>query len=220
MAGLLEQTRLWAEAVIRALGYPGLALMMFIESVFPPLPSEVILPFAGFLAGRGELNLAAVVAAATAGSLAGALALYGLGRWAEDHVLLGLVRRHGRLVMLNEQDWLRALRAFDRFGGQIVFFGRLVPVIRSLVSIPAGMDHLPLGKFLAYTTLGSSLWNLALAAAGLALGQRWEQVIDWVHEYEVVFFGLAAAGTLALAGRAWLRRGQKSSSTDTEIRNA
>ncbi|HUN22797.1 MAG TPA: DedA family protein [Anaerolineales bacterium] len=195
MSTLLETLRIWIENIIRTLGYPGISLVMFLECVFPPIPSELIMPFAGFLAGRGEMHIVWVILAGTLGSLIGALLLYWVGKWFEDHLLLQFIRRYGKWLLLSEEDWLRALHVFDKYGLACVFFGRLMPVIRSLISIPAGMDHLPIGKFLLFTTLGTMIWNTALGVGGLLLGENWETIMVYVERYErpVLAFAVVVA---------------------------
>lgn len=209
MTQILDQIILWVEALILALGYPGIALVMFLECVFPPIPSEVIMPFAGFLAGRGQMHIAGVIAAGTLGSLAGAYVLYLVGRWAEDHLVLNFVRQYGRWFLLTEDDWHHALKVFEKYGWFCVFFGRLMPIVRSLISIPAGMDHLPVGKFLFFTALGTLIWNTALAVAGLFFGERWEVIMVFVEENEwpvFVILGLIGAGIAYQYGKlVWAR---------------
>jgi membrane protein DedA with SNARE-associated domain len=215
MAELLEQLAHFSERVIEQLGYPGIALVMLLETVFPPLPSEVIMPFAGFLVSRGRLDGVGAVAAGTLGAVLGALMLYYAGRWAEDHVIVGFVRRYGRWLTLSEQDLLNALKIFDRHGDAIVFLGRLLPGVRSLISVPAGMDHMRLGRFLVFTTLGSALWNAALAYAGYWLGDRWETILELVERYEeVVFVGLGLPALAALGAHLWHWRRTRSKPTD------
>lgn len=189
MAEVLEQVRIWIEAIILGLGYLGIAFVMLIENLFPPIPSELVMPFAGFLVGRGELSFVGVMVAGTAGAVLGALALYYIGYWAGEPLVRPFVRRYGRWLMLSEADLDRAMGAFTRHGDAIVFTGRLVPLIRSLISLPAGMQRMPLGRFLLFTTLGSSLWNLALTVAGLVLGIYWERVLDIISDYQKFVLG-------------------------------
>ncbi len=151
----------WAADVIQSLGYAGPAFLMLAENLFPPIPSEVILPFTGFLIGQGDLALAPALAVATAGSLAGALGLYVLGRWGGR----GLVLRYGGLLRVKEADLDRADDWFDRHGWAVVLFGRMVPGVRSLVSIPAGLSEMPLGRFVLLSALGYCLWNSRAANA-------------------------------------------------------
>jgi len=202
MAQLLERLALWIEEIIQTIGYPGIAFVMFAENVFPPIPSELIMPFAGFLVGRGEFNFVGVWIAGVVGSVLGAIILYYIGMWAGDKVVRTFLRRYGYLFTISEKEYDRALNFFTRYGDAIVFFGRLIPLIRSIISIPAGANRMPLPKFILFTTLGSAIWSGALAYAGMMLGENWEQVIGFVENYQdIVTIGLAVVGLLFVA---WL----------------
>jgi membrane protein DedA with SNARE-associated domain len=186
----------WVTDVIERLGYVGIAVLVALENVFPPIPSEVILPLAGFLAGQGRFWLPAAVLAATLGSLAGALVLYAVGHYFGEDRIRRLVRRYGKWFTVSERDLDRAEGWFDRHGGAVVFFGRLVPIIRSLVSIPAGVRRMPLGRFLLYTALGSTLWNGALIGAGWLLGDNWEAAGPYVEALQYVVIAAVAAAVV------------------------
>ncbi|MFM9107226.1 MAG: DedA family protein [Chloroflexota bacterium] len=160
--------------VMEALGYPGVALLIALENVFPPIPSELILPAAGFNVSRGSFSFPLVILASTIGSVIGALALYGIGRWLGEERLRGLVRSHGNRALLKESDIDKADAWFARYGSLAVFLCRLLPVVRSLISIRAGIDGMPLGRFVVLTAAGSALWNCALVGAGWALGTQWD----------------------------------------------
>lgn len=163
----------WAADVMSSLAGPGVAVIVALENLFPPIPSEVVLPLAGFLAGQGRLNVVAVITWATVGSVFGALILYGLG------AVIGrdrLRRVADRLPLVAVSDIDRADQWFARHGGQAVFVGRMVPIVRSFISIPAGVDRMPLPKFIAYTTAGSGLWNTLFVLLGYTLGSQWQQV--------------------------------------------
>ncbi|GAA3193454.1 DedA family protein [Actinocorallia longicatena] len=178
----------WAAGVIETLGAVGVGLLILLENLFPPLPSELILPLSGFAASEGRVNVVAVAVAATAGSVAGALLLYGLGAW------LGHERAYrlaDRIPFVDPADLDRATGWFRKHGGATVLFGRLVPVVRSFVSIPAGIERMPLTRFILYTTLGSAVWNTAFVALGYLLGSRWEEAGTYV--------GYATWAVLALA---------------------
>ncbi len=160
----------WVVQLMGALGAPGVGIAIALESIFPPLPSEVFLPLAGFAAARGEMSIVAAVAWSTAGSLAGALALYGLGTW------LGLARLRAiadRIPLVSGDDVDKADAWFHRYGTWAVFFGRMVPMVRSLVSIPAGTTRMPLVRFALLTTAGSLIWNTVFVVAGYLLGANW-----------------------------------------------
>ncbi|MEU4676844.1 DedA family protein [Micromonospora sp. NPDC023737] len=180
----------WVAGVIDAMGALGVALLVALESVIPPIPSEIVLAMAGFLAGEGRFNVLVVTLAATAGSLLGALILYWVGAAVgEDR----LKRWLDRLPLVDLDDLERADRWFERYGRWAVFFGRMMPVVRSLVSIPAGTNRMPLVQFVVLTTLGSGLWNGLFVGGGYALGSRWQHVerySTWFDYGILAFFAL------------------------------
>jgi len=184
MGQLFEQLGRWVEEIVTWLGYPGITLVMLIENLFPPIPSELVMPLAGFFAADGKLTFAGVCIAGTLGSVLGAVALYYIGMWADEPLIRRFVRRYGRWLTLSEQDLDRALSAFHRRGEIVVFVCRMVPLLRSLVSIPAGMHRMPMGKFLLFTTAGSAIWTVALALAGFILRQNWAQVLAFINAYQ------------------------------------
>jgi len=170
----------WILQVMSDLGYVGIILLMFLENVFPPIPSELIMPAAGFAAARGELSLTGVIMAGSLGSVLGAVVLYGLGRMMNEQRLIALTDRYGKWLLVSSDDIRKADDWFDRHGKKIVFFGRLIPAIRSLLSIPAGMSEMPFGQFLLYTSLGTTLWSGLLAYAGYQLGNNYEAIEVWI----------------------------------------
>jgi membrane protein DedA with SNARE-associated domain len=203
--------------IILDFGYLGIIFVMFLENVFPPIPSELVLPFAGFQVAEGHFNLILVWVSSIIGSLLGAIVLYYIGQWAGEHVVRQFLRRFGKWFMLSEADYDRALRFFDQYGEVILFTGRLMPIIRSLISIPAGADRMPLGKFLLYTTLGSALWNGILIGAGWQLGENWERVMDVVAQYQNVVIVVVVLAVLAfVAHRIWVRFIQKPPDDSTQ----
>ena len=179
--------------VIYALGYLGLALLLVVENLFPPIPSEVVLPLAGFLVGRGDLSFFGALAAATAGSTAGALVLYAMGRWGGRRLVL----RYGRWLRVDRPQLDRAEGWFKRWGDWVVLFARVVPVARSVVSIPAGTMKMPPLRFTLLTVIGSALWNTVLIGAGVILGANWSTVQNWVGSYSNVVLVVAAVGAAA-----------------------
>jgi membrane protein DedA with SNARE-associated domain len=197
MGDLLAGLASWVTNIIQTGGYPGIALLTLIENLFPPIPSELILPVAGFLTRQGQFAFVPVVVAATIGSLIGALVLYGLGAWLGQARLEVFVRQHGRWLALEPADVERAEDWFRRHGGLAVLLGRLLPSLRSLISIPAGVARMPLLPFVAYTLVGSTLWNTALVAGGWFVGDRWDLVQPYLD-----LLGWAAILTLA-AGLGW-----------------
>jgi membrane protein DedA with SNARE-associated domain len=192
----------WVTDVVDALGYVGVAFLVALENLFPPIPSEVVLPLAGFVAGRGDAWVVGMVIAATIGSTVGAWALYGVAAAIGPDRLRAVVVRYGRWLRLDEADLDRAESWFDKRSGTAVLVGRCVPLIRSLVSIPAGFRRMPLGQFTLYTVAGSLVWNCALVGAGYALGDRWEEVGDWVGYLQYVVIAVVVA---AVAWFVWTR---------------
>lgn len=184
----------WAEEALRNGGYVLLGALILLENLFPPIPSEVLLPLAGSRVSAGELTYVGTVLAATIGSVAGALVLYAIGRFGGRPVLL----RYGRILRLDEERLDRADAWFDRYGPWFVLFGRVIPVVRSVVSVPAGLSEMPIVRFTVLTTVGSAVWNAALIGAGWALGARWREVADVVDRFK---YPLLAA--LVLVAVAW-----------------
>jgi membrane protein DedA with SNARE-associated domain len=161
-------------------------MLMLIENVVPPIPSELIMPLAGFTAARGELNLLLVVAAGTAGSLLGALLWYFVGRRLGLDRLKHLAQRHGRWLTLSPDDLDRAHDWFSGHGSKAVFFGRLIPTVRTLISVPAGVHRMPLPSFIGWSALGTSVWTALLAGAGYVLQSQYELVADYLNPVSTV----------------------------------
>jgi membrane protein DedA with SNARE-associated domain len=180
----------WITGFVEESGYLGIALLMLAENVFPPIPSELIMPLAGFTAARGDLNIVLVVISGTLGSVLGTALWYWLGRRLGMGRLKNLAERHGRWLTLSPSDLDRAQRLFRRHSGQAVFFGRLIPAVRTLISVPAGIVGMPVGWFLFYTLLGSVLWNILLAGAGYMLQTQYQAVSEWLNPATDVVLGL------------------------------
>jgi membrane protein DedA with SNARE-associated domain len=184
----------WVASVIEALGEVGVGLLVALENLVPPIPSELVLAMAGYLAGEGRVNVVLVFIAATAGSVVGALALYWLGyALGEDR----LRRWLDRIPLVDADDLDKADRWFERHEKSAVLFGRCAPVVRSLVSIPAGANHMPLGQFTVFTAIGSGIWNAIFVGGGYALGSKWQQVERYSHWFDyaiAAFFAIAIAG--------------------------
>jgi len=191
----------WIVAVIARLGYVGVALLTFLENVFPPIPSELVIPLAGFVAARGELQIAAVIAIATAGSLAGATAWYVLGQRIGEPRLRRWVGRHGKWLTLSAHDVDRSNDWFRRHGRVAVLVGRLVPGVRTFISLPAGFSGMPLAPFLIYSALGTIIWTGVLAGAGVVLQANFSRVGDYVN----VATNILLAGFLALLAYRYVR---------------
>ncbi|CAM5686878.1 MULTISPECIES: DedA family protein [Streptomyces] len=184
----------WITGLMDTLGAPGAGLAIAAENLFPPLPSELILPLAGFAAGQGRMSLFSALAWTTLGSVLGALALYGVGAALGRARMLAIA---ARLPLVKVSDVEKTERWFQRHGSKAVFFGRMVPIFRSLISIPAGIERMPIPAFLLLTTLGSLIWNAIFVLAGYALGENWEEVTGYADTYSKVV--LVAAGLAVLA---------------------
>ncbi|ALA70556.1 DedA family protein [Geobacillus sp. JS12] len=196
----------WITNVMEQFGYIGIFLIIALENIFPPIPSEVILPFGGFMTTYTSLTVPGVIAAATAGSVAGALVLYGIGRLLSVERLERIVDRWGRWLRVKPEDIAKANRTFHRYGVWAVFLGRMIPLVRSLISIPAGMAKMNIGLFVWLSVLGTLIWNTALVSIGAALGQSWGKVSEVIGMYaEVVYVIIGLIITVA-AIRLWKRR--------------
>lgn len=199
LSGLAE----WVAGVVDQLGYVGLLLLVALENLFPPLPSELILPLAGFLVGQGRMDFVLAFAFSTAGSLVGAMLLYGIGAVVGEERVRRWVRR---IPLLEERDVDIGQDWFARHGGKAVFFGRLVPIVRSVISLPAGLERMPLWRFVIFTTAGSAIWNFLLIGGGWYLGERWEDIRPWISRYEIVVIVVVAVAFLAFVAYRFRRR--------------
>lgn len=186
--------------IVDRLGALGVGLLILLENVIPPIPSEVILPLAGFRARAGALNVLAVWPAATAGSVVGALLLYGLGAWL-GYDRLHRLAGHRWFVFVSQKDLERGDAIFDRHGGKVVLLARCVPFLRSVVSIPAGISGMPLLRFVVLTTIGSGVWNAVFIALGWVLGENWNRVEGWLGPISYVVLALLAIGLVVLVVR-------------------
>ncbi|MCX4909078.1 DedA family protein [Streptomyces sp. NBC_00878] len=187
----------WINSLMDTLGASGAGIAVALENLFPPLPSEVILPLAGFAASTGRMSLFAALLWTTAGSVIGALALYGVG------ALLGRDRTvaiAARLPLVKVSDIEKTEAWFSRHGTKAVFFGRMIPIFRSLISVPAGVERMRLSVFLGLTTLGSAIWNTVFVLAGYLLGENWSDVTGYVSTYSKVVLVAAVLAVLLFAG--------------------
>ncbi len=198
----------WVVRLMEVLGAPGVGVAILLENLFPPIPSEVVLPLAGFTAARGDLNVWAAFLWATAGSVLGAFLLY----WVGAAIGTQRLRQVAEWMWLVEpEDVDKSLAWFDRYGRWSVFFGRLIPGIRSLISIPAGIDRMNPVAFGLMTLSGSALWNAVLIYAGVLLGDNYHLVEKYVSEYSTVVYvivGIALLGVVGLLVRRARRRSQ------------
>jgi membrane protein DedA with SNARE-associated domain len=176
--------------------YLGVFLLMAAENLFPPIPSEMIMPLAGFASARGDMNVVLVVIAGTAGSVIGALPWYFAGHALGHERMKRLAARHGRWLTVSPDEVDKAVKSFDRHGRKAVFFGRLVPAIRTLISVPAGIARMPMTPFLAYSTAGSLIWTGLLAAAGFILQAQYTIIAKYMDPVSKVVIGLIVAAYL------------------------
>jgi membrane protein DedA with SNARE-associated domain len=176
-------------SLISSAGYFGIVFLMFVENVFPPIPSEFIMPLAGFMVTEGRFSLVGIIIAGTLGSVLGALPLYYLGKKLGEERLKRFADRHGKWLTLSCEDIDRAQKWFDRHGALTVLFCRLIPGVRSFISIPAGINQMSMLSFLFYTTLGSAVWTGILAYAGYFLGSNFREIEEYLDVITYVVFG-------------------------------
>lgn len=196
----------WATEVIDTIGLLGVALLVALESVIPPIPSELVLLLSGFNVDQGNFTLVGALVAATIGSVVGALILYALGAFVSEERLMWLLHKVGRFVGFTQKDIDRGFEWFERHGAPVVFFGRLIPLVRSVVSVPAGAARMPIGQFVLWTTLGSALWNIIWLIIGQILGEQWEKADVWAGTFQLVVVVVLAIVGLALIVRNIRRR--------------
>ncbi len=175
----------WLVNLIEVIGYPGVAIAMFIESFFAPIPSEIILPFSGFVAFGGSLNIYIVIVVSTVAAYLGTLPFYFIGRWGNEFVM-EFLKKYGKYLFISQDDLQKGFDAFEKYGGGIVFFGRLIPIVRTVISFPAGVARMNFAQFSIYTLVGAGIWSSILASAGFFLGDRWDMVSVYVERYENV----------------------------------
>jgi membrane protein DedA with SNARE-associated domain len=175
------------------LGGPGAALLVGIDNIFPPMPSELVLPLAGFSASQGTMSLFMALFWTTLGSVAGALLTYGLGAWlGRDRVRSLIIRA----PLMKASDFDRTEQWFRKHGTKAVFFGRMVPIFRSLISLPAGVERMPMWQFLSLTTLGSLIWNSVFVIAGYSLGANWHVVDEYAGIFQKIVIGVVAVAVV------------------------
>lgn len=197
----------WIMEFVAEHGYVGVCLLLLVENIFPPIPSEVILTFSGFVTTVSAMTKTGVIMAATAGSVIGAMILYSAGLALDVGKLERFIDKRGRLLRITKKDLHRAERWFEKYGPWTVFFCRLIPLVRSLISVPAGMAHMNFLLFIVLTTLGSFIWNTILVTIGFAVGENWESIIWYMDIYStVVYIALAICGIACLAGYYRFRR--------------
>ncbi|MXQ54197.1 DedA family protein [Shimazuella alba] len=185
----------WIINFMEEFGYWGIFLMIMLENVFPPIPSEIVLAFGGFMTTKTDITVLGVIIASTIGAVAGAIILYYIGKLLNVERLERIVDRWGHILRTKKEDVHKANSWFEKYGVWTVFFCRMVPILRSLISIPAGMSKMNFIMFLVFTTLGSIIWNAVLVNVGAALGANWEQVLDFMGVFQnivIAILGIAA----------------------------
>ena len=197
----------WLVNAISTIGYPGVFISVFLESFFAPIPSEIILPFSGFVASTGKMNLIFVIVIATVAAYLGSLPFYFIGKWGERPVI-NFIEKYGKYLFIQQKDVDKVFGAFDKYGKGVVFFGRLIPMIRTLISFPAGVAKMQFARFSMYTLLGSLTWNILLTYAGYQLGDHWSVVSKWIEKYQnVILVLIIIAVLLYIIRRIKSRRG-------------
>jgi membrane protein DedA with SNARE-associated domain len=218
MSEILGELVAWATEVIHAIGYLGVALLIALEQVFPPIPSEVLLPLSGSLSATGRFNIVFVIAAATIGSCLGAAILYGIGRFGGEQRIGPWLDRYGKWLLLSRADLYSSRNWFARHGTWAVLVARLIPGMRSIVSVPAGLAHMPVVRFFVLTAIGSGIWNTALVGAGYFLGQNWDRVKDWLAPLSpIIYLTMIVVVTLFVGRRLWSLYGPQARRVEVEI---
>lgn len=206
----------FCQNAMQIMGYPGLSLVMFLENVFPPIPSEIVLPLAGTLTVSSDpkiapqFNIVSVILWATLGSFLGAWIWYWVGYLISEDRVRKLLQKIGKFIMITEKDLDTALDWFGKYGEWCVFFGRMVPIIRTLISVPAGLSKMHWLKFSIFTVAGTMLWNIFLGFAGRILGDNYTVIVDWIDKFKIVIIVLCVAVVAAFyAHRIWKKRKDK-----------
>lgn len=182
--------------LIEATSYLGIFILMALESALIPIPSEITMPFSGFLASKGELSFTLVVIVGTLANLAGSLAAYYAGFLLEETVLLAFIRKYGKFILLSEHDYHKAKNWFRKYGDKIIFITRLLPGIRTVISLPAGMFEMDIKKFIIYTTVGCLIWSIFLTYVGYVLGENWNSLEPIYRKFEYVIVAFLVIGVL------------------------
>lgn len=198
----------WITSFMEQFGYFGVFLLICVENIFPPIPSEVILTFGGFMTTKADLTVLGVILAATVGSVVGAVILYWVGRILHIERLEKIVDKWGHLLRVKREDLYRADKWFAKYGYWTVFFCRMIPLVRSLISIPAGMAKMNFGIFLFFTTVGTVIWNALLVGLGAKVGESWEDIVHYMDIYSNIVYALIVI-VFILVIVYFFRRGKK-----------
>lgn len=189
----------WITQLIEEFGYIGVFLMIALENIFPPIPSEIVLAFGGFMTTQADLSITGVVIASTLGSVVGAIILYWIGLLLDVKRLEKIIDKWGKILRLTHEDLHKAESWFNRFGIWTVFFCRMIPLVRSLISVPAGMAKMNFLLFLVFTTVGTLIWNILLVNLGAQFGEAWPTILNYFNYYsKVVYVIIGILGILAI----------------------
>ncbi|AVU90394.1 TPA: DedA family protein [Listeria monocytogenes] len=204
----------WITSIMADFGYIGIFVLIMVENLFPPIPSEIILTFGGFMTTVTSLNVVMVIIVATLGSVVGAILLYKVASYFGKERLTKIVLKYGRILRLKESDIERAENFFLKYGSWAVFLCRMIPLIRSLISIPAGMTKMKMSKFLILTTAGSLLWNTVLIGLGAMLGESWSEIVVFMDSFSTIIYSIIAI--LVVVGLGFFSRARFKKTLDEE----
>lgn len=204
----------WITSIMADFGYIGIFVLIMVENLFPPIPSEIILTFGGFMTTVTSLNVVMVIIVATLGSVVGAILLYKVASYFGKERLTNIVLKYGRVLRLKESDIERAESFFLKYGSWAVFLCRMIPLIRSLISIPAGMTKMKMSKFLILTTAGSLLWNTVLIGLGAMLGESWSEIVVFMDSFSTIIYSIIAI--LVVVGLGFFFRARFKKTLDEE----
>ncbi|EAE7388095.1 TPA_asm: DedA family protein [Listeria monocytogenes] len=204
----------WITSIMADFGYIGIFVLIMVENLFPPIPSEIILTFGGFMTTVTSLNVVMVIIVATLGSVVGAILLYKVASYFGKERLTKIVLKYGRILRLKEADIERAENFFLKYGSWAVFLCRMIPLIRSLISIPAGMTKMKMSKFLILTTAGSLLWNTVLIGLGAMLGESWSEIVVFMDSFSTIIYSIIAI--LVVVGLGFFFRARFKKTLDEE----
>ncbi|EME7334719.1 DedA family protein [Listeria monocytogenes] len=204
----------WITSIMADFGYIGIFILIMVENLFPPIPSEIILTFGGFMTTVTSLNVVMVIIVATLGSVVGAILLYKVASYFGKERLTKIVLKYGRILWLKESDIERAESFFLKYGSWAVFLCRMIPLIRSLISIPAGMTKMKMSRFLILTTAGSLLWNTVLIGLGAVLGESWNEIVVFMDSFSTIIYSVIAI--LVVVGLGFFFRARFKKTLDEE----
>ncbi|QWU24358.1 putative membrane protein [Listeria monocytogenes] len=204
----------WITSIMADFGYIGIFVLIMVENLFPPIPSEIILTFGGFMTTVTSLNIVMVIIVATLGSVVGAILLYKVASYFGKERLTKIVLKYGRILRLKESDIERAESFFLKYGSWAVFLCRMIPLIRSLISIPAGMTKMKMSRFLILTTAGSLLWNTVLIGLGAVLGESWNEIVVFMDSFSTIIYSVIAI--LVVVGLGYFFRARFKKTLDEE----